>query len=145
MIETVESAGIRLALIVRREFSTDGITFFTDDSDTQQLGYMNRAKGYVIPPHVHIPVERTVGYTKEVLLVRSGSVRVDFYDDDRVYLLSVELFEGDVVLLSSGGHGFEMLEDCEMIEVKQGPYARDADKERFDPISTTQLVVRRPG
>jgi len=83
---------------------------------------------------VHNPVERSVHYTKEVLFIRSGRVRVDFYDDNQGYLESRILEGGDVILLAFGGHGFEMLEPTEMIEVKQGPYAGDADKTRFDPV-----------
>ena len=71
---------------------------------------MNRPKGYVIEPHVHNIVQREVKLMKEVLLIRSGKVRVDFYDDDRNYLESRILLKGDVILLALGGHGFEMLE-----------------------------------
>jgi mannose-6-phosphate isomerase-like protein (cupin superfamily) len=97
---------------------------------------MKRPKNYVIPPHVHNPVQREVFYTKEVLFIKSGKVRVDFYDEDRNYLKSTILEVGDVILLAYGGHGFEMLEDTEMIEVKQGPYAGDQDKTRFEPVES---------
>jgi mannose-6-phosphate isomerase-like protein (cupin superfamily) len=71
--------------------------------------------------------------TQEVLYVRSGRVRVDFYGDDERLRESREIRTGDVILLSAGGHGFEMLEDSELIEVKQGPYLDD--KRRFTPDS----------
>src|SRR5882672_10012692 len=134
MIEQILHDGSLLALILRSGYSADGIQFFTPNDFSQQLGYMNRPKGYVIPPHVHNPVAREVHYTKEVLFVKSGKVRIDFYDDDQNYLESRILQKGDFVLLAYGGHGFEMLEPCEMIEVKQGPYAGDADKTRFSPV-----------
>ena len=76
MIERIVHDGRELALIVRREFRCDGIEFFTPGSYSQQVGYMNRPSGYVIPPHVHNPVVRAVEYTKEVLLIRSGRLRV---------------------------------------------------------------------
>jgi mannose-6-phosphate isomerase-like protein (cupin superfamily) len=76
-------------------------------------------------------VERSVAYTQETLFIKKGKLRVDFYNDDQAYLESRELVAGDVVLLICGGHGFEVLEDLEMIEVKQGPYAGDQDKVRF--------------
>ncbi|WP_254960198.1 MULTISPECIES: hypothetical protein [unclassified Cyanobium] len=103
---------------------------------------MNRPEGYVIPPHVHNPVPREVQYTKEVLFIKSGRVRVDFYDDDQTYLESRVLETGDVILLAYGGHGFEMLEPTEMIEVKQGPYAGDQDKTRFEGISADHAVIK---
>jgi mannose-6-phosphate isomerase-like protein (cupin superfamily) len=132
-MEVIDHGGIVLAMILRRDFRRDGIEFFTPPEYSQQLAYMNRPSGYVIPAHVHNPVPREVQHTSEVLFVKSGRVRVDFYDDARNYVRSVELRAGDVILLVSGGHGFEMLEQCEMIEVKQGPHVGEADKTRFDP------------
>lgn len=134
MIDRILHGERMLALILRADFRAAGIQFFTPDDFSQQLGYMNRSKGYAIPPHVHNPVSREVQFTKEVLFIKSGKVRVDFYDDAQNYLESRILNAGDVILLAFGGHGFEMLEDSEMIEVKQGPYAGDTDKTRFQGI-----------
>ena len=142
MIERINCEGRMLALILRADFRAEGIRFFTPGEFSQQLGYMNRPRGYVIPPHVHNPVPREVQYTKEVLFIRSGRVRVDFYDESQRYLESRILETGDVILLAYGGHGFEMLESCEMIEVKQGPYAGDNDKTRFDPVSNAHVTIR---
>lgn len=139
MIETVSFGDIQLAVILRADYRAEGIQFFTPNDFSQQLGYMNRPQGYVIPPHVHNPVAREVQFTKEVLIIKSGKVRVDFYDDDQNYLESRLLNQGDIVLLAFGGHGFEMLEASEIIEVKQGPYAGEADKTRFPPISSEQI------
>jgi mannose-6-phosphate isomerase-like protein (cupin superfamily) len=135
MLETVRDGNAVLAIILRRGYRREGIEFFTPHEFSQQLAYMKRPSGYVIAPHVHNPVKREVHLTNEVLFVRSGRVRVDFYSDVRKYLSSSVLEAGDVILLASGGHGFEMLEESEMIEVKQGPYAGDEDKTRFDPPS----------
>jgi hypothetical protein len=139
MIESVNSGGITLAFILRAGYRAEGIHFFTPNGFSQQLGYMNRPQGYVIPPHVHNPVTREVQFTKEVLIIRSGKVRVDFYDDEQNYLESRILNQGDIVLLAFGGHGFEMLEASEIVEVKQGPYAGEEDKTRFSPISPNQI------
>jgi mannose-6-phosphate isomerase-like protein (cupin superfamily) len=144
MIEEIVHEGGMLALIVRAGFRADGIRFFTPDSFSQQLGYMNRPQGYAIPPHVHNPVTRSVQYTKEVLFIRSGRVRVDFYDEAQRYLESRILESGDVILLANGGHGFEMLEPTEMIEVKQGPYAGEADKTRFVGIDRATVKLGKP-
>jgi len=128
-----------LAIIIRSGFEKEGIEFFTTDEFSQQLGYMNRPKGYVIPPHRHNHVERKVILTQEVLYIRSGLVRVDFYDDGQNYLESRLLHKGDVILLAAGGHGFEMIEQSEMIEVKQGPYCGEKDKVRFDPVDRSHI------
>jgi mannose-6-phosphate isomerase-like protein (cupin superfamily) len=143
MIERIVHDGRELALIVRSGFRCDGIEFFTPGSYSQQVGYMNRPGGYVIPPHVHNPVMRAVEYTKEVLLIRSGRLRVDFYSEEREYLQSTELEQGDLILLAYGGHGFEMLEPTEIIEVKQGPYAGEHDKTRFEPVAADRIVIRK--
>lgn len=142
MIERIDCEGRMLALILRAGFNTPGIQFFTPSDFSQQLGYMNRPEGYVIPPHVHNAVAREVQFTKEVLFIKSGRVRVDFYDDDQSYLESRVLETGDVILLAYGGHGFQMLSPCEMIEVKQGPYAGETDKTRFQPISPSEIRIR---
>jgi hypothetical protein len=142
MIEKIEHAGLLLALILKSSYSQQGIHFFTPNEFSQQLGYMNRPAGYVIPPHVHNPVAREVQFTKEVLFIKSGRVRVDFYDDQQNYLESREVAQGDVILLAFGGHGFEMLEQSEIIEVKQGPYAGEHDKTRFAPVDSEKRAVR---
>jgi mannose-6-phosphate isomerase-like protein (cupin superfamily) len=141
MIEHIVHADRTLAVLLHAGYRQDGIQFFTPDDFSQQLGYMHRPQGYVIPPHVHNPVAREVHYTKEVLFIKSGKVRVDFYDDDQNYLESRILRKGDVLLLAYGGHGFEMLEPTEMIEVKQGPYAGEADKTRFTGISADEARI----
>lgn len=130
-IETVSFDGQVAAIIVRNEFRPDGIQFVTPDDFSQQLGYMRRPSGYQIQPHIHLHVDRKATLTQEVLYVRRGRVRVDFYREDESYVDSREIATGDVILLSRGGHGFEMLEETELIEVKQGPYLDD--KRRFTP------------
>jgi hypothetical protein len=142
LVESIVDNGRLLAIIVRTSFRSDGIEFFTPNEFSQQLGYMNRPQGYVIPPHLHNPVAREVQFTKEVLFIKSGKVRVDFYDDNKNYLESRILNQGDIVLLAFGGHGFEMLEASEIIEVKQGPYAGDADKTRFESVSSEHLILK---
>jgi mannose-6-phosphate isomerase-like protein (cupin superfamily) len=141
MIERIEAGAQLLAIILRNEFSEPGIHFLTPDDLSQQLAYMHHPKGKVIEPHVHNPVSRSVQFTQEVLLIRRGVLRVDFYDNDRLYTGSRLLRAGDVILLATGGHGFEVLEEIEMIEVKQGPYAGDQDKTRFPAVSQDHIVV----
>ncbi|MEJ5283468.1 MAG: hypothetical protein WHS77_00285 [Brevinematales bacterium] len=141
MIEKISVDSVLLALIIRRNFTKDGIEFFTPQNFSQQLAYMRRKAGYVIAPHVHNIVERKVEYTQEVLFIKSGKVRVDFYDENKKYIKSTVVETGDVILLAHGGHGFEMLEESEIIEVKQGPYLGEEDKVRFDPIDKSELKV----
>lgn len=128
-----------LAIIIRSEYRNQGIQFFTPPDFSQQLACMTHQAGKIIEPHVHNPVPREVRYTQEVLFLRRGVLRVDFYDYQRNYLESRILNSGDVILLAGGGHGFEVLEEIDMIEVKQGPYAGDRDKTRFSGVATGEV------
>jgi len=141
MVEHIRHNGVLLAVIVPGSFSEPGIHFFTPHELSQQLAYMQHPAGKVIPPHVHTPSPRTVEYTQEVLLIKRGRLRVDFYDEGRRYLESRVLAAGDMILLAVGGHGFEVLEEIEMIEVKQGPYAGEQDKQRFAGIAAEQVKI----
>jgi mannose-6-phosphate isomerase-like protein (cupin superfamily) len=142
MLEKVYKDNLLLAIIIRNEYSNEGINFFTNDNDSQQLGYMNRPEGYEIKPHRHNLVQREVHLTQEVLFIKSGKVRVDFYSNDQEYLESRILNQGDVILLSDGGHGFKMLEPSEIIEVKQGPYCGEQDKVRFEPVDDSIIKLK---
>jgi mannose-6-phosphate isomerase-like protein (cupin superfamily) len=134
LVEAIQTEGVLLATIVRASFQADGIQFLTPSDFSQQLAYMHRPAGHVIEAHVHNPVSREVHYTQEVLFVRRGRLRIDFYNEHQHYLESRVLETGDVILLARGGHGFEMLEDTDLIEVKQGPYVGEGDKTRFAGI-----------
>jgi mannose-6-phosphate isomerase-like protein (cupin superfamily) len=132
MIEKIVHNSQLLALIVFHKFNEEGIHFFTEDDLSQQLAFMKHPKGKTIQPHVHNPVKREVHYTQEVLFIKKGRLRVDFYTEEQKYLESRVLEAGDVILLIQGGHGFKVLEDLEMFEVKQGPYTGASDKTRFE-------------
>tara|TARA_B100001559_G_C16399388_1_gene575030 strand:+ start:632 stop:1066 length:435 start_codon:yes stop_codon:yes gene_type:complete len=142
MINTIKNKGKILAIILRTTYNEKGINFFTPNEFSQQLAYMNHPSGYEIQPHLHNAIQREVNFTKEVLFIKSGKVRVDFYDDEKKYLESNILESGDVILLAFGGHGFVMMEDSEIIEVKQGPYTGESDKTRFKSISTGQIKIK---
>lgn len=137
--EEINNDGQILAIIIRAGHQPEGVEFYTPNDYSQQLASMGHPKGKVIPPHVHNSVSREVQFTKEVLIIKKGKLRVDFYSEDQKYLRSTILNPLDVILLARGGHGFEVLEDLQMIEVKQGPYAGEADKTRFLPISPSQI------
>ena len=131
MIENIKHSNDTLAIIVRKDFHEEGIHFFTSNEFSQQLAYMSHPSGKEIQPHIHKKVQREVNYTQETLFIRKGKLQVDFYTDEQEYVESRILESGDVILLIKGGHGFKVLEDLEMFEVKQGPYAGDEDKIKF--------------
>ena len=126
--------GEQYCTILRDSFQSGSISFFTPDEFSQQLGYLPHKKGATIRPHLHKVNRREVLYTNEVLFVKTGRVRVNLYDKAKRFVGSDILEKGDFILLCGGGHGFEILEDTVMIEVKQGPYMGLDDKERFDGV-----------
>jgi mannose-6-phosphate isomerase-like protein (cupin superfamily) len=142
MIHEIKHEGQTLAIVVSHRFQQEGIHFFTPDDYSQQLAFMRHPTGRIIEPHVHNPVPREVHYTQEVLFIRKGRLRVDFYSEQRKYLESMILEAGDTILLIAGGHGFEVLEEIEMLEVKQGPYVGEQDKTRFIAERPSRLRLR---
>lgn len=145
MIKEIKYNGQLLAIIISHLYQKDGISFFTPDDLSQQVAYMQHPKGKLIEPHVHNIVKREVHYTQEVLAIRKGQLRVDFYNTLKEYIESYILVAGDVILLASGGHGFEVLEAVEMFEIKQGPYAGDADKTRFAGVTANNINLKKVG
>ena len=137
--EIIKKKNKTLAMIIRNNHQCEGVDFLTPGEYSQQVAYMHHPAGKAIDAHVHNLVHRNVVLTQEVLFIKKGKLRVDFYDDYEDYLESRILNAGDVILLISGGHGFKALEELEMIEVKQGPYAGDADKERFASIDDSEV------
>jgi len=131
MIEHIKNGSQLLAVIVPADYTTTSVEFVTDPANCQQLGVMFHKEGDSITPHVHRSQERIIYDTQETLIIRKGKVRVDFYSDQQDFLQSRVLASGDIVLLISGGHGFEMIEDTLMVEIKQGPYTGEKDKVRF--------------
>jgi hypothetical protein len=131
VVETIEHDGKRYAIIIRNTSSENGVHFFTPDDANLQVGAFHLSKNHEILPHIHNACQRTVHYTSEVLVVQSGKLQVDFYDAKRSHLLSRVLGAGDTVVLLEGGHGFRVLEELRMLEIKQGPYAGANDKTRF--------------
>ena len=135
-VETITHGLEPIALIIRADYDKPGIHFFTPDSFSQQVAYMKHPQGHKIAAHVHNMMTRQVLYTQEVLVVRHGKVRVKLYASSKEYIGDRTLNSGDLILLCGGGHSFEMLEETSMIEVKQGPFAGDCDKTRFDEECT---------
>jgi hypothetical protein len=126
-----DGRGRLIAILLPGTAESDSTTFFTPPEAGLQVGLIIYPAGGEVPRHAHRPIERRLVGTSEVLLVRKGRCVVDLFDDYRNPVGSRELCEGDVLLLLSGGHGFRMLEDTVLLEVKQGPYPGKDEKDRF--------------
>jgi hypothetical protein len=130
-VERITSRDNVLCLIVRAELRLGTTTFFTPPEWKQQVGFVVYPAGGEIARHVHRPIERRLVGTSEVVLVQSGRCLLDVYDDERNLVATRELGPGDLMLMVGGGHGFRMLEDTVLLEIKQGPYTGLDEKERF--------------
>ena len=132
MVREIHHEGKLIAILLTHDHSKPGLEFFTKNDSSLQLGYMKYPQGYRILPHVHKKVERRVDYTLEAIMVKSGRVRVDLYTNDKKPIEALEMVANDVILFTTGGHGFLFLEEGELVEIKQGPYvSQDIDKEKF--------------
>jgi len=144
MIEKIVHKKKLLALIVRNKYrNKKGITFFTPKQATQQFGYMKHKKKYIIKPHLHKKRLTKILSTTEVILLLKGILRVDFYSQKKKYLFSKILKEKDIILLAYGGHGFKVIKDVEMIEVKQGPYSATKDKIKFVKVDEKKIKIKK--
>ncbi|CAN2231187.1 hypothetical protein [Candidatus Planktophila versatilis] len=121
------------AIVIRQSAKVEGIKFFTPESSPQQIGLMSRPAGHKVKAHIHNPVVRSIPITQEVLIIRNGTCSVKIYDESLVFLKEIKLETGDTILLARGGHEILMNSDCEILEVKQGPYSVVDDKAHFNP------------
>ena len=140
MIEKILHKKRLFALIVRKQFrKKSGINFFTSKEATQQFGFMKHKKNHIIKPHKHNKRLTRILRTTEVILLLKGTLRVDFYNDKYKYLFSKKINERDIIMLIHGGHGFKVLKNVEMIEVKQGPYSLASDKIKFKTVDEKKI------
>ena len=144
MIENIIHKKKLYALIVRKKFrKKKGINFFTSKEATQQFGYMKHKKNHLIMPHQHNKRLTKILITTEVIILLKGVLRVDFYNEKKEYLFSKKIYDGDLIMLANGGHGFKVLTDVEMIEVKQGPYSLSSDKVKFNKIHEKKIKIKK--
>ena len=145
MVDLVCHESAILGIIIAGNYHEPGVNFFTPDNFSQQVAFISHKKGKVIEAHLHNPVHRDVFLTQEVLHIKRGKLRVDFYTEEKRYLESRILSSGDTVVLVSGGHGFAVLEDVEMLEIKQGPYLGENDKTRFPGVTSSEVILPNRG
>ena len=144
MIENIIYKKKLLALIVNGNYrKKKGISFFRPNESTQQFGYMKHKKNHIILPHLHKKRVTKISYTTEVIILLKGSLRIDFYADLKKYLFSKIINKNDIIMLVSGGHGFKVLKDVEMIEVKQGPYSLSKDKVKFESTLEKNIKIKK--
>lgn len=131
-LEIIKDKDKIIAIIVRKDFHEHGVSFFSPEDFSQQIGSICQPKGHIIGAHTHRLIKREIYLTQEVLIIRRGKIKVNLYNAEKKYIGSRILNAGDIILIAYGGHGYEVLEDIDMIEIKQGPYLGKDDKLRFN-------------
>ena len=132
MIKHITYKNKILAIIIKSKYlNKKGINFFTDPKLNQQVAFMSHPKNYQIQPHTHKDSLRKIKGTTEVLIILKGILKINFYNNKKNYIFSKIAEKNDIVILLTGGHGFEIKKNCKMIEVKQGPYSKSEDKFKF--------------
>lgn len=140
-----DQEGRLLAIAISHEHDPPDTEFMTTSDLNMQVGFVKYPEGGQIQPHCHLPIERALVGTGEVLVVRSGQMEALIFDGDRRLVKKKTMEAGDILVLIDGGHGFRMLEDTVLMEVKQGPYTGLKEKERFDYDPSERACDRGPG
>ena len=141
MIKLIKYKKKILGLIISHKQSKDKVNFYTPNSFTQQVGFISHNKGTYIKPHTHTKFLRKIYKTSEVLYVKKGKIRVDFYLSKNKYLFSKIVNKENIIVLNEGSHGFKIIEKCVLIEIKQGPFNSKIDKKRFNPVNEKQIKI----
>ena len=130
-VEAIGRDGKVFAYVMRDTPGEKKTTFLTPDEAIQQVGFVVHPAGAEVRRHYHLPLERSIVGTPEVLVVRQGRCEMDVYDDQQEIVCTRELESGDIMVMVGGGHGFRMVEDTVLLEVKQGPYYGPDEKAYF--------------
>tara|TARA_B100001250_G_scaffold152432_1_gene130888 strand:+ start:145 stop:576 length:432 start_codon:yes stop_codon:yes gene_type:complete len=132
-----------LAMILpEKKIFKPGVNFITPDHFALQLGFISHKSNTYIKPHTHRNYLRKIKKTTEILLIRKGSIRVDFYSGKK-YLFSNVVKKNKILVLLEGSHGFKILKNCSIIEIKQGPFSMALDKEKFNKIDEKYIKIKK--
>ena len=133
-----------LAYIVdEKNFLKQGVDFVTPNYFSLQLGFISHKKNYFIKPHTHKKFLRKINKTTEILFIKSGILRVDFYENNKKYLFSYLIKKNQILILIDGSHGFKVIKSCRVIEVKQGPFFSILDKTRFKNVDEKKIKIKK--
>ena len=111
-----------LAVIIRGSVPVSTTTFYSPTLAPLQIGTISKKRGDIIRPHIHNEPVKTVRTTQEVLVIEKGKLLVDLYASNGKRVYQTTLSAGDKIFLVAGGHGFTVIQNTRIFEVKQGPY-----------------------
>ena len=130
--EKIYSGKKLVAIIFRKDIKVSGLKFFTDSRNPFQIGIHNRPKGLKLKPHFHkLEKPLVIDTIQEILMVQKGKIKVSLFSTSAKMLAQKILKAGDSILLISGGHGVEFLNQSIIFEIKQGPYPGSKVAKRY--------------
>ena len=103
----------------------NGVMSPTDPGEPLQIVTHKRSAGEITKPHAHAQKKRTTETLQECLVVIKGKIKIDFYGANKKFFKSIYLSSGETIIFISGGHGVHILEDSEIVEIKNGPFIED--------------------
>lgn len=130
-IEKIGSGGKILVYLIRGKQIITRTQFITPQNANLQVGHIAYPAKSIISRHIHKKIIRRLDRTEEVLIVRKGSCLFDIYDERKKLVTTRKVGEGDIIIITGGGHGFRVVKDLVLLEIKQGPYTGIDEKERF--------------
>ena len=130
-IEKIESKGKILVYLIRGKQKVVKTQFITPPTANLQVGHIVYPAGSIIPKHLHKEIHREIDRTEEVLVVKEGSSEFDIYNDEKKLIATRKVKKGDIIIIATGGHGFRVIKNLVLLEIKQGPYTGIDEKERF--------------
>ena len=123
MIEKIFYKKKLLAMILpEKKNLKKGVNFLTPSHLTLQLGFIKHKSNTYIKPHTH------KNYLRKI---------------KKKYLFSKVVNKNKILILLEGSHGFKILRNCSIIEVKQGPFSLSMDKERFNKIDEKYIKIKK--
>jgi len=141
MIKLIQDNDILFAKIIRANSQKNNTEFYTDTKDEIQFGIVNYAKNHKTGAHYHNHIKSNANQTDEILIMQNGSARIDFYNNEGVYIKSCEIFKGDVAILYKGGHNILFYEDSQLYKIQTGPYNEKDNKTRIVGAHNIELNI----
>jgi len=130
-IERIIWNGSVKVYIIRSAYNPVRTTFVSPQTANLQVGHIVYPAGSVVPKHVHKKIIRRLDRTEEVLIVKKGSCFLDIYNERKKLVATRKVGRGDIIIIAGGGHGFRVVKNLILLEIKQGPYTGIEEKERF--------------
>ncbi len=112
-------------IAIRIKKFKSGALPLTEPNEPLQVLTHKRKAGKKTAAHFHLPKRRVTQTVQECLIIMKGRIRVDLYGIHKKKIKSLYLSAGDIVIFMGGGHAVHILEDTELIEVKNGPFVED--------------------